>query len=235
MFTASQFQGDISRWDVSKVTSMYAIFDHSKFNGDISQWNVSCVTDMSYAFSHSQFTGDLSKWNVSNVRDMQGMFKNARFNGDISGWDVSNVMDFHAIFEHSSFRGDLLSWKVSPQAEVGAFCTSVKTFDFSTIPALSLRVCDIFQTPSRIEKYLRIHPLSPTHFYHALQQDATPSYISKPLFKWLRKQQSIAQSLGMDDAATAQYLYAQYKQGPAHLESTPLEIDLDYNCSIMLE
>ena len=229
MFTESRFQGEISEWDVSKVTNMYAVFDHSKFNGNISNWDVSNVTDMAYAFNHSQFTGDLSKWDVSNVRDMQGMFKNSQFNGDISSWNVSNVMDFHLMFEQSPFRGDISSWEISQEAEVEAFCTSVKAFDFSTIPALSLRVHDIFPNTSRLQKYLRIHPLSETHFYHSLQHATAPPYMRKPLFKWLKKHQSIAQSLGMDDASTAQYLYSQYKQGPAPLESTPLGIDLDYN------
>jgi surface protein len=36
MFSTSEFNGDISNWDVSNVTNMEGIFYNSKFNGDIS-------------------------------------------------------------------------------------------------------------------------------------------------------------------------------------------------------
>ena len=38
MFLASNFNGNISNWDVSNVTNMNYMFDDSKFNGDISKW-----------------------------------------------------------------------------------------------------------------------------------------------------------------------------------------------------
>ena len=66
----------------------------SDFDGDISGWNVSNVTDMSLLFYRSSFdgkNGDISDWNVSNVTDMTSMFAHSKFNGDISNWDVSNV------------------------------------------------------------------------------------------------------------------------------------------------
>ena len=51
MFYESEFNGDISNWDVSSVTYMSRMFDESKFNGDISNWDVSSVTDMrSYVY-----------------------------------------------------------------------------------------------------------------------------------------------------------------------------------------
>ena len=39
------FTGDISKWDVSNVKRMVAIFNRSKFNHDISNWKISkdCV------------------------------------------------------------------------------------------------------------------------------------------------------------------------------------------------
>ena len=43
--------GDISKWDVSRVTTMEQMFSHaSAFNGDISKWDVSRVTSMSWMF-----------------------------------------------------------------------------------------------------------------------------------------------------------------------------------------
>ena len=38
MFCCSQFNGDISKWNVSKVKNMNLMFACSGFNGDISNW-----------------------------------------------------------------------------------------------------------------------------------------------------------------------------------------------------
>ena len=40
MFGYSQFNGDISKWNISKVTEMGAMFIGSKFDKDISNWNI---------------------------------------------------------------------------------------------------------------------------------------------------------------------------------------------------
>merc|ERR1719174_2097175 len=64
------------------------------FNGDISKWKVSRVSDMSAMFYGAKgFNGDISKWDVSSVSDMTDMFTNANFffNSDLSMWDVSRV------------------------------------------------------------------------------------------------------------------------------------------------
>lgn len=46
----SMFNGDISRWDVSNVTSMRSMFYNSHFKGDISKWNMSKVVCKEYMF-----------------------------------------------------------------------------------------------------------------------------------------------------------------------------------------
>jgi surface protein len=46
------------------------MFFRSQFNGNISKWDVSNVEDMSDMFSNSQFTGNISNWDVSNVENM---------------------------------------------------------------------------------------------------------------------------------------------------------------------
>jgi hypothetical protein len=104
------------------------MFFISNFNGDISKWNVSNVKNMSYMFSGKKagrrsiypvlFIGDISKWDVSNVEDMSGMFNLSEFNGDISKWDVSNVKNTDRIFGRtglfakSAFKGDISEWKL---------------------------------------------------------------------------------------------------------------------------
>merc|ERR1711959_309559 len=86
----SHFNGDLSKWDVSKVKNMGSMFfaqlDGSKFNGDLSKWDVSSVTDMRSMFDgafasvfpgpHRKWDGaaGLSKWNVSAGTDTLRMF-----------------------------------------------------------------------------------------------------------------------------------------------------------------
>ena len=63
--------------DTSEITDMDGIFEGSNFNGDISNWDVSNVKYMKNMFSHSSFTGengDISNWDVSNVINMDGIF-----------------------------------------------------------------------------------------------------------------------------------------------------------------
>ncbi len=108
----SQFNGDISRWNVSKVTNMSCMFYESRFNGDISRWDVSKVTDMSCMFCKTQFNGGISHWVVSNVTNMSQMFAESQFNGDIGGWDVSKVKNMSGMFYKSQFNRDISRWKV---------------------------------------------------------------------------------------------------------------------------
>src|SRR5574344_2815568 len=76
--------------DTSKIKDMSWLFSGTDFNGDISQWDVSNVTNMCGMFSHSIFNQDVSQWNTSNVKNMSYMFRHSMFNKDISQWDVSN-------------------------------------------------------------------------------------------------------------------------------------------------
>ena len=47
----SEFNGDISKWDVSNVTNMAAMFmQNERFDRDISDWDVSNVIFMDYMF-----------------------------------------------------------------------------------------------------------------------------------------------------------------------------------------
>ena len=95
------------------ITNMSNLFEYSDFNGDISKWNVSNVTNMKNMFSYSEFNGDISKWNVSNVTTMNSMFACSKFNNDISNWDVSNVINMEDMFIISKFNSDIYNWDVS--------------------------------------------------------------------------------------------------------------------------
>ncbi len=111
MFHRSKFNGDISEWNISNVEKMEGMFWKSDFNGDISKWNVSKVTDMSCLFCASKFNSNISEWNTSHVENMASMFSESSFDGDISKWDVSSVKDMQDMFRKTKFHGDLSNWK----------------------------------------------------------------------------------------------------------------------------
>ena len=108
------FNGDISTWDVSKVTNMKSMFAGAKsFNQDISGWDVSKVTNMKAMFhSATSFNQKIPKWDVSKVTNMELMFFGATsFNQDISRWDVSKVTNMRSMFNSAtSFKHNLDAW-----------------------------------------------------------------------------------------------------------------------------
>jgi surface protein len=55
---------------------MIGMFYRTSFNGDISEWNVSNVTSMRFMFNDTSFNGDISGWNVSSVTEMRATFDN---------------------------------------------------------------------------------------------------------------------------------------------------------------
>ena len=130
LFIYSNFNGNVSNWDVSNVKDMSHMFCVAiLFNSDISNWDVSNVKDMSNMFNSTiEFNGDISDWDVSNVKDMSDMFYKANsFNQDISGWNVSNVKDMSRMFCHAkSFNSDISNWDVSNVAHniSTVFCNS---------------------------------------------------------------------------------------------------------------
>lgn len=113
LFMDTEFNGDISKWDVGNVIKMAEMFKDSSFNGDISKWDVSNVEYMEDMFSGaSKFNQDISKWNVTNVYDMSHMFSSAReFNQDISDWNVTNCEHMEYMFKDAkAFDQDLSKW-----------------------------------------------------------------------------------------------------------------------------
>jgi len=103
--TAEQTYGNLSNWDVSKVTDMSGLFEDVTFSGDISNWDVSNVQNMKDMFEGCTFNGDISNWNTSKVQNMQDMFKDSTFNGDISNWNVSKVTTMESMFlRNTSFN-----------------------------------------------------------------------------------------------------------------------------------
>ena len=109
---ATSFNGDLSSWDVSSVTTMrYMFYEATSFNGDVSSWVVSSVTDMqSMFYSATSFNGDVSSWVVSSVTTMYHMFRSATSFDKTICWnrDLSGVNTYY-MFQYSgggSVRSD---------------------------------------------------------------------------------------------------------------------------------
>ena len=100
--SATFFDGDLSKWDVSGVKNKPKIFNDVRlFEVDISsKCDVSGITDMIHMFDlASSFNHGLAKWDMSNVGNMERVFYCVTaFNGDESIWDVSRVAYMNYMF-----------------------------------------------------------------------------------------------------------------------------------------
>lgn len=117
LFESTSFNGDISYWDVSNVSTIGRMFHgNNDFNQDIGAWDVSSVTDMTWMFQNTNdFNQDIGAWNVSNVVSMESMFRDARvFNQNIGAWDVSDVISMNSMFRDArDFNQDISLWDTS--------------------------------------------------------------------------------------------------------------------------
>lgn len=79
-YGTSSFTGrkGLPMWDTSQVDDMHRVFAYSKFQGDISSWNMSSVTTVREMFLGClSFDGDVSKWDVSNVSQHRMMVQSS--------------------------------------------------------------------------------------------------------------------------------------------------------------
>lgn len=124
-FARSNFNGDVSDWDTSKVINMFSVFFFcGAFNGDISLWDVSKVTDFSTMFrSATNFNSDITGWTLNNISNinLSGMFRTASsFVRDISVWNTSKVTNMNSTFSACNFNKDLDNWDVSNVTNMGS-------------------------------------------------------------------------------------------------------------------
>ena len=132
----STFNGDISKWNTEKVTTMYDMFyQASAFNQDIESWNTARVTNMQAMFVRaSAFNQAIGDWNTAQVTDMRDMFYSASaFNQDIGSWTTEQVTDMGYMFYFASaFNHDISSW-------TGTAATSAQTNMFSGASAFEAK------------------------------------------------------------------------------------------------
>ena len=135
------FNGDISKWNVSKVTNMSLLFYKVRvFNGDISKWDVSKVTNMQAMFyDGTDFNQDIGAWDVSKVTNMQEMFFSTRaFNQDIDSWDVSKVTNMNKMFAVATvFNQNIRNWNVAKVTNCTNFAASALVFDNNNRPTFT--------------------------------------------------------------------------------------------------
>ena len=132
-YLATNFNQDISMWNVSNVTNMVGMFlNASSFNQPLNNWNVSNVTYIWYMFSDAtSFNQPLNNWDVSSVTDMGGMFLNASsFNQPLNNWNVSNVtVIWHMFSDATSFNQPLNNWDVSSVTDMGGLFRGASAFN----------------------------------------------------------------------------------------------------------
>lgn len=126
---------NISKWDVSSLTSANHMFSRAKsFNQPLNDWDTSKVTGMRYMFSGATaFNQPLNDWDVSKVADMYSMFNDASsFNQPLDKWNTSNVTNMSYMFAGASaFNQSLDTWNTSNVTDMGYMFSYATLFDQS--------------------------------------------------------------------------------------------------------
>ena len=136
--TASSFNEDISKWDVSNVENFRMMFSltHS-FNQNLTAWNTQSAKFMNTMFYYATaFNGDISSFDTSRVITMSAMFNGAKsFNMDISSWQTGSVDSMGSMFKNeggsdgSIFNQDLSAWDTSSVNNMGDMFRGAVAFD----------------------------------------------------------------------------------------------------------
>jgi surface protein len=120
------FNGNISSWNTSGVTSMNSMFKNCDgFNQNISSWNVSSVTNMDEMFSGARtFNFGLQDWeredsSLSAVTSMRAMFSGATaFESKFDGWNISNVESLQEFMDGKTYPSSLYDNTLNLWAEI---------------------------------------------------------------------------------------------------------------------
>ena len=100
------FNGDVSGWDMSGVTSLASMFyGCTVFNQDVSAWDVSNVTNFASIFRDcAALNPNIGGWAVSSLATTIGSaVRGSLFNRDVSSWDVSGVTNATNFARDSAF------------------------------------------------------------------------------------------------------------------------------------
>lgn len=90
-------------WDTSNIETMSSMFYGTQFNGDVSNWNVSSGRLFNNMFRNVvSFNQDISGWNMSSAQNLDRMLAGATsFNQNLGGWDVRNVTTMFLMLQNA--------------------------------------------------------------------------------------------------------------------------------------
>tara|TARA_B110000858_G_scaffold193363_1_gene245723 strand:- start:2628 stop:6791 length:4164 start_codon:yes stop_codon:yes gene_type:complete len=100
------YYGDISTFDTSAVTNMDRLFK-DKVVPDISKWNVSSVTSMREMFMNATNIPDTYEWDVANV-DTFWWKKTTPIQ---CSWGIDNIVNGRCQFTNGGLRNIVLAWE----------------------------------------------------------------------------------------------------------------------------
>lgn len=102
---ATEFDQDLSEWDVSSVTDMSRMFARSGFDHPLDAWRVDRLKNAAQmfmgaaSFNSPLFAVDPQSTGRHPLRSVEQMFAFSNFDGDLSSWDLSNVTRFDGLFQ----------------------------------------------------------------------------------------------------------------------------------------
>ena len=104
------YNADLNHIDVSKVTKMNSLFSFNntviKFDGDISKWNVSNVTTMFQLFYNSNFNGNIDSWDLSKLKDADLMFRHSKRTNDLGKIKFHPNVSDYLVLDGSDYTGE---------------------------------------------------------------------------------------------------------------------------------
>ncbi len=186
---ASNFNSDISGWNVSNVQNMEALFSGTMaFNQNINTWDVRNVTSMQNMFATTtSFNQSLNNWNTSSLINARGIFYLATaFNGNINNWDVRNVVDMTDLFAFASnFNQPLNNWETNSLQQcngtfllASAFNQDVSNWNVSNVEIMS----SMFSNASSFNQDISSWDVSNVQFFGSMFEDA--SAFDRSLSDW---------------------------------------------------
>ena len=148
--------GNISDWDVSKVTTMFDMFNGAKeFNADLNKWNpekvvnfvntfagtanfttpvtfqnISAAQNVNGMFSYSSVPS-VKLYNTSWITSSVGMFRNSKIEEVVIS-DTSNITDMHDMFYRApkyTGAGNISDWDVSKVTTMFDMFNGAKEFN----------------------------------------------------------------------------------------------------------
>ena len=144
--SASNFNQDISDWDVSNVTNVRTMFSFtSSFNQNLNNWNLTSLSDatlMFYGAIAYDNGGITLDWTgkIPLLNNMDGMFTSATSFNQIILLDTSNVTNMGGLFYSAQqFNQDISGWDFSSVTIVNSmFAYSLYNHDVSNWNITSL-------------------------------------------------------------------------------------------------